>query len=54
MPAIADFTRLSARCARAGLSPAFIDTFQFYYDRLVEGATGYIARDEAQPVDRAA
>jgi len=35
----------------AGLSPAFIDTFHYYYNQLVEGATGFIARNEAQPVD---
>ena len=49
--AIADFTPFERKMRAAGLSPAFIDTFHFYYDRLVEGATGYIARDEAQPVD---
>ncbi|HAJ38381.1 MAG TPA: UTP--glucose-1-phosphate uridylyltransferase [Chloroflexi bacterium] len=34
----------------AGLSQTFIDNFHYYYNQLVEGATGFITRDEAQPV----
>ena len=48
---IADFTPFERKMRAAGLSPAFIETFHFYYAQLVEGATGYIARDEARPVD---
>ena len=49
--ATADFTPFERKMRAAGLSPAFIDTFHYYYNQLVEGATGFIARNEAQPVD---
>jgi len=34
----------------AGLSQSFIDNFAHYYAQLVQGASGYITRAEAQPV----
>jgi len=49
--AIADFTPFERKMRAAGLPPAFIDTFHYYYDHLVEGATGFIGGDEARPVD---
>ena len=45
-----DFAPFVAKMQAAGLSQTFIDNFQFYYKQLVEGATGYIERAEAQPV----
>ena len=49
--AIADFTPFERKMRAAVLPPAFIDTFHYYYDHLVEGATGFIGGDEARPVD---
>src|SRR5690606_24543070 len=49
--AIADFTPFERKMRAAGLPPAFIDTFHYYYDQLVEGATGSIGGNEARPVD---
>ena len=49
--AIADFTPFERKMRAAGLPPAFIDTFHYYYDHLVGGATGFIGGDEARPVD---
>jgi UTP--glucose-1-phosphate uridylyltransferase len=46
-----DFAPFVAKMRDAGLSQTFIDNFRYYYDQLVHGATGYIARDAAQPVD---
>lgn len=46
-PAFAPF---AAKMQAAGLSQTFIDNFHYYYDQLVRGATGYISRDDAQPV----
>jgi UTP--glucose-1-phosphate uridylyltransferase len=43
----ADFTPFARKMRRADLPQVFIDTFRFYYDQLVHGATGYIDRDEA-------
>lgn len=50
MKATPDFTPFVEKMQAAGLSQTFIDNFQYYYARLVDGATGYITRDEAQPV----
>ncbi|MBW7882425.1 MAG: UTP--glucose-1-phosphate uridylyltransferase [Caldilineaceae bacterium] len=36
--------------AAAGLPDVVIDNFRHYYRQLAEGATGFITRDEAQPV----
>ena len=46
-----DFAPFAAKMRDAGLSQTFIDNFRYYYEQLVHGATGYIARDAAQPVD---
>jgi UTP--glucose-1-phosphate uridylyltransferase len=45
-----DFAPFVEKMQAAGLSQTFIDNFQYYYAQLVDGATGYIARDEARPV----
>lgn len=50
----ADFKPFAKKMRRADLPQVFIDTFHFYYDQLVHGATGYITRDEAGPVDKVA
>jgi UTP--glucose-1-phosphate uridylyltransferase len=39
---------------RADLPQIFIDTFRYYYDQLVHGATGYIDREEAGRVQAVA
>jgi UTP--glucose-1-phosphate uridylyltransferase len=46
----ADFRPFARKMRRADLPQVFIDTFRYYYDQLVHGATGFIARDEAGPV----
>jgi UTP--glucose-1-phosphate uridylyltransferase len=50
MKATPDFAPFVEKMQAAGLSQTFIDNFQYYYTQLVEGATGYIGRAEAQPV----
>lgn len=45
-----DFAPFADKMQAAGLSQTFIDNFRYYYDQLVKGATGFITRDEAQPV----
>ena len=45
-----DFRPFAQKMKREGLPQVFIDTFHFYYDQLVHGATGYITRDDAGPV----
>ncbi len=45
-----DFRPFAQKMQREGLPQVFIDTFHFYYDQLVHGATGYITRDDAGPV----
>ena len=47
-----DFAPFARKMRRADLPQVFIDTFHYYYDQLVHGATGYIARTEAGPVER--
>ena len=47
------FVGLSSLCAQnapRGSAQVFIDTFHFYYDQLVHGATGFITRDDAGTV----
>ena len=51
MTATPDFAPFAAKMRDAGLSQTFIDNFHHYYGQLVHGATGYIPRDAAQPVD---
>jgi UTP--glucose-1-phosphate uridylyltransferase len=45
-----DFRPFAQKMKREGLPQVFIDTFHFYYDQLVHGATGYITRGDAGPV----
>ncbi|MFN8465744.1 MAG: UTP--glucose-1-phosphate uridylyltransferase [Caldilineaceae bacterium] len=45
-----DFRPFARKMRREGLPQVFIDTFHFYYDQLVHGATGYITRDDAGSV----
>ena len=45
-----DFNPFARKMRREGLPQVFIDTFHFYYDQLVHGATGYITRADAGPV----
>ncbi len=45
-----DFRPFARKMRRADLPQVFIDTFHFYYDQLVHGATGYIMREDAGPV----
>jgi len=45
------FAPFARKMRRADLPQVFIDTFHFYYDQLVHGATGYITRAEAGQVD---
>jgi UTP--glucose-1-phosphate uridylyltransferase len=45
-----DFKPFARKMRRADLPQVFIDTFHFYYDQLVHGATGYITRADAEPV----
>ena len=45
------FAAFERKMRSAGLSQTFIDNFRFYYEQLVQGATGYISRQEAQPVE---
>lgn len=47
----ADFTPFARKMRRADLPPVFVDNFRFYYEQLVQGATGFIDRTEAGPVD---
>jgi len=42
-----DFRPFARKMRREGLPQVFIDTFHFYYDQLVHGATGFITHDEA-------
>ena len=46
-----DFRPFARKMRRADLPQVFIDTFHFYYDQLVHGATGFIAHADAGPVD---
>jgi UTP--glucose-1-phosphate uridylyltransferase len=48
--ASSDFKPFARKMRRADLPQVFIDTFHFYYDQLVHGATGYITRADAGPV----
>jgi UTP--glucose-1-phosphate uridylyltransferase len=45
-----DFRPFARKMKREGLPQVFIDTFHFYYDQLVHGATGYITREDAGSV----
>lgn len=45
------FSLFEHKMRDAGISQTFIDNYRFYYNQLVAGATGFITRDEAQPVD---
>lgn len=45
------FAAFERKMRNAGLSQTFIDNFRFYYEQLVRGATGFISRKEAQPVE---
>lgn len=47
-----DFTPFARKMRRADLPQVFIDTFHFYYDQLVHGATGFIDREQAGAVER--
>ncbi len=44
------FSMFEDKMRAAGISQTFIDNYHFYYDQLVEGATGYIDRSQALPV----
>jgi UTP--glucose-1-phosphate uridylyltransferase len=50
MTVSSDFRPFARKMRRADLPQVFIDTFRFYYDQLVHGATGYITRADAGPV----
>lgn len=50
----ADFAPFAHKMRRADLPQVFIDTFRYYYDQLVHGATGYITAEEAGPVQTVA
>jgi len=45
------FSMFEEKMHAAGISQTFIDNYRFYYKQLADGATGYIDRTEAQPVD---
>lgn len=45
------FSMFERKMQEAGISQTFIDNYRFYYEQLVEGATGFITRDEALPVE---
>jgi UTP--glucose-1-phosphate uridylyltransferase len=45
-----DFRPFARKMRRADLPQVFVDTFHFYYDQLVHGATGYITGADAGPV----
>ena len=45
-----DFAPFADQMRDAGLPQIVIDSFRYYYGLLIEGATGYIGRDEAGPV----
>jgi UTP--glucose-1-phosphate uridylyltransferase len=45
-----DFAPFAAKMSADGLPPSLIDSFHFYYNQLRKGATGYIYREQAQPV----
>lgn len=45
------FAIFERKMRNAGLSQTFIDNFRFYYEQLVQGVTGYIPHEEAQPVE---
>ncbi len=50
-PALAArFAPFAAKMSAADLPQIAIDTFQYYYDKLLHGDTGYIDHTEAQPV----
>lgn len=44
-------TAIVHKMQRAGLPDLMIQTFRYYYDQLVEGASGFIHNSEAQPVE---
>ena len=46
----ADFAPFAAKMQAADLPQVFVDTFRFYYEQLVAGATGYIDGAQAGPV----
>jgi UTP--glucose-1-phosphate uridylyltransferase len=50
VPVSSDFRAFARKMRRADLPQVFIDTFHFYYDQLVHGATGYITHADAGPV----
>ena len=54
MQTTADFAPFARKMRRADLPQVFIDTFRYYYEQLVEGATGFITRKEAGPVGEVA
>ncbi len=45
------FSMFEEKMRAAGISQTFIDNYHFYYNQLVQGATGYIDRSQALPVD---
>lgn len=47
-----DFAPFATKMMAADLPPIFIDTFRFYYEQLVAGATGYIDHTVAGPVQQ--
>jgi UTP--glucose-1-phosphate uridylyltransferase len=46
-----DFSLFERKMHQAGISQTFIDNYRYYYGQLLQGATGFISRDEALPVD---
>lgn len=45
-----NFAPFAFKMAADGLPPSLIESFHFYYKQLQEGATGFIYREQAQPV----
>ncbi|MFO7632127.1 MAG: UTP--glucose-1-phosphate uridylyltransferase [Caldilinea sp.] len=45
------FSAFERKMREAGISQTFIDNYRFYYNQLVEGATGYIPHSQALSVD---
>ncbi len=45
------FSEFAKKMEKEGLSSKVIDTFQYYYEKLVEGETGFLSDDEISPLN---